>query len=223
MNGTKLRPDDTTYSTPYLGVIKGQAMMIFGSGDGSVWAFQPRTGKRIWSFRFSLRGLNVSPLVDGETIYMGQSEENRDDSTMGALGAYNANGVDDITQSNELWRVKELMIGKSSPVLVDGRLYALDDSNIAFCHRLEDRQGNRQASAPRGNDHTREPRLCRRQDPGLHHQRLACRHARGRWHKDYRAAALPERRGNLRLAGCVARPDLRAVDLVHVLRGECRR
>ncbi|MBI2824573.1 MAG: PQQ-binding-like beta-propeller repeat protein [Planctomycetia bacterium] len=150
MSGTRPLPDDTTYSTPTLAVIKGQPLMIFGSGDGSVWAFQPRTGKPVWSFRFSLRGMNVSPLVDGETIYMGQSEENWDDSTMGALGAYSGvlpppdkvpaatnkapgqpGGVD-ITKTNELWRVKELMVGKSSPLLVDGRLYALDDSNIVY-------------------------------------------------------------------------------------------
>jgi len=44
-NGTRPLPDDTTYSTPFLAVIKGQPLMVFGSGDGSVWAFQPRTGK----------------------------------------------------------------------------------------------------------------------------------------------------------------------------------
>ncbi len=132
VNGTRPLPDDTTYSTPFLATIKGQKLMIFGSGDGSVWAFQPRTGKQVWQFRFSLRGMNVSPIVDGETVYMGQSEENYDDSSMGALGAYNAVGMGDITKTNQIWRDKELMVGKSSPILVDGRLYAFDDSNIAY-------------------------------------------------------------------------------------------
>ena len=131
-NGTRPLPDDTTYSTPFLAVVKGQPLMVFGSGDGSVWAFQPRTGKPVWSFRFSLRGLNVSPLVDGETVYMGQSEENWDDSTMGALGAFNAVGMGDITKSNQIWRHKEIMVGKSSPLLLNGRLYGLDDSNIIY-------------------------------------------------------------------------------------------
>ena len=132
MNGTRPLPDDTTYSTPFLAVIKGQPLMIFGSGDGSVWAFQPRTGKPVWNFRFSLRGMNVSPLVVGETVYMGQSEENRDDASMGAVGAYNAVGSGDITESNQLWRHKELMVGRSSPIMIDGRLYAVDDSNIVY-------------------------------------------------------------------------------------------
>ena len=84
MNGTRPLPDDTTYSTPFLAVVDGQPLMVFGSGDGSVWAFQPRTGQAGLVVPLSLRGLNVSPIVDGNTVYMGQSEENREDSTMGA-------------------------------------------------------------------------------------------------------------------------------------------
>ena len=101
INGTRPLPDDTTYSTPFLAVVQGQQLMVFGSGDGSVWAFQPRTGKPVWNFRFSLRGMNVSPIVDHDIVYMGQSEENREDSTMGAFGAYSAVGTGDITSSNE--------------------------------------------------------------------------------------------------------------------------
>jgi outer membrane protein assembly factor BamB len=132
INGTRPLPDDTTYSTPFLAVVQGQPLMIFGSGDGSVWALQPRTGKPVWNFRFSLRGMNVSPMVDHDIVYMGQSEENHDDSTMGAIGAYSAIGSGDITKTNEKWRRKEVMIGKSSPLLLNGRLYGLDDSNIVY-------------------------------------------------------------------------------------------
>jgi len=132
MNGTRPLPDDTTYSTPALAVLDGQAAMVFGSGDGAVWAFQPRTGKPIWTYRLSLRGMNTSPIVVGDTVYMGQSEENRDDSSMGALAAIKGAGADDITTSGELWREKNIMIGKSSPLLVNGRLYALDDSNVLY-------------------------------------------------------------------------------------------
>ena len=46
-NGTRPLPEDTTYSTPVLTVLNGQAALVFGSGDGGVHAFQPRTGKPI--------------------------------------------------------------------------------------------------------------------------------------------------------------------------------
>jgi outer membrane protein assembly factor BamB len=138
--GTRLLPEDTTYSTPVLTTLKGQAAMVFGSGDGAVWAFQPRTGKPIWQYRLSRHGINVTPLVANDRVYIGHSEENREDNTMGALAAVNAlatgpNG--DITASGELWRDKEVMVGRSSMVLIDGRLYSADDSGNFYVHDAE--------------------------------------------------------------------------------------
>lgn len=133
-NGTSLRPDDTTYSTPIFGVVNGEAVMVFGSGDGRVWAFQPRTGKPLWSYQLSLRGLNVSPVLADGVVYAGQSEENPDDTnSMGAFAAIKAAGsIGDITKDGAIWREKKLMVGKSSPILLNGRIYAFDDGNIMY-------------------------------------------------------------------------------------------
>lgn len=127
LNGTTPLPDDTTYSTPYVGVLNGQAAMVFGAGDGGVWAFQPRTGQPIWHYRFSRRGINNSPLVDGDRVYIGQGEENIDDTTMGAVAAIDGSGSGDITESGTIWRLKEIVAGRSTPLLVNGRLYLVDD------------------------------------------------------------------------------------------------
>jgi outer membrane protein assembly factor BamB len=139
-NGTRLRPDDTTYSTPVLTVLGGQAAMVFGSGDGGAWAFQPRTGRPLWSYQLSIRGVNVTPLVDGDTVYMGHSEENPlPDTSMGAIAAINgvantdpATKSIDISKTGTKWRNREIGIGKSSPILVDGRIYAIDESGKLY-------------------------------------------------------------------------------------------
>ena len=47
-NGTRPLPYDTTYSGPTISVINNQKTLVFGSGDGAVWGFQPRTGKQIF-------------------------------------------------------------------------------------------------------------------------------------------------------------------------------
>lgn len=124
---TRLLPEDTIYSTPALSVINGQAVMVFGSGDGSVYALQPRTGKQIWKFDISRRGLNVTPVVHEGRVYMGHSEENLDNNTMGAVLAIDGTKSGDITKAGPLWIEKTFMVGKSSPLLVDGRLYTVDD------------------------------------------------------------------------------------------------
>ena len=103
-NGTTPLPEDTTYSTPTVAVVDGQLAMIFGSSDGSVWAFQPRTGKPLWHYHMSRRGMNVSPLVVGDTIYMAQNEENLDNVTQGMLTAFHGGGEGDITAKGAIWK-----------------------------------------------------------------------------------------------------------------------
>lgn len=127
MNGTKELPEDTTYSTPSLANVGGQAALIFGSSDGSVWNLQPRTGKAVWNFKLSRRGLNVAPLVDGETIYISQAEENLDNTTMGSATAFKAAGSGDITSTNAIWQRKGVMDGRAMPVVLGERVYFVDD------------------------------------------------------------------------------------------------
>lgn len=128
VQGTRVAPEDTTYSSPVIGTFNGQKALVIGCGDGSLWCFQPRTGKVIWQYDFSKRGLNCTPLIDGETVYMGHSEENLIGTTMGSFAALDATKTGNITKTGELWRADELNIGKSTPILVDGRLYCFDDA-----------------------------------------------------------------------------------------------
>lgn len=126
-NGTRLLPYDTTYSAPSLAVLNGQKALVFGSGDGQVWAMQPRTGQPIWHYSFSLRGLNVPPLVVGETIYTGHSEENINTTAMGSIVAINGASKGDVTKSGELWKIEEVMMGKAAPILIGDQLFCFDD------------------------------------------------------------------------------------------------
>jgi len=131
--GTRLNPYDTTYSSPTITVVDGQMQMIFGSGDGAVWGMQPRTGRQLWKFQLSRRGLNVAPLVVGEMVYTGHSEENISGNRMGNLVAIDASlaGVPgdepaDLT-GKEKWQMPEMMAGKASPLFVNGKLVVIDD------------------------------------------------------------------------------------------------
>jgi outer membrane protein assembly factor BamB len=157
MNGTKELPEDTTYSTPSIADFGGQAALVFGSSDGSVWAFQPRTGKALWNFKLSRRGLNVPPLVEGTTIYMSQAEENLDNTTMGSVTAFDGTAVPpppaqaaaappaagppapntDITTVAVKWQKKGVMDGRAMPVILDGRIYFIDDGAKVYAFDKE--------------------------------------------------------------------------------------
>lgn len=126
--GTTPLPDDTTYSTPTVTIVDGRAMMIFEAGDGKVWSMEPRTGRPIWQYDLAMRGLSTSPLVVGDKVFAGNGEENMDGRTMGAMVGLDATQTGNINETGELWLTRELRIGKSSPLLVDDRLYVVDDS-----------------------------------------------------------------------------------------------
>lgn len=125
--GTRPLPYDTTYSSPVLGVVNGMDVLITGSGDGGVHAFQPQTGKRVWTYNVSRRGINTTPVIAGDMVICGHSEENLDSNEMGALFALKLNGQGDVTQTGEIWRTREWFVGKSSPIVHNGRIYAVED------------------------------------------------------------------------------------------------
>lgn len=137
LNGTGISPFDTTYSTPTIMPIAGQQALVFASGDGEVWAMQPRTGRPIWHYPFSRAGINVSPLVatDGK-VYVSHSEENMVGNSMGAVAALDGTKSGDLT-GTELWSHLQVMAGKASPVLFDGRLYVVDDRAKMFIYDAE--------------------------------------------------------------------------------------
>lgn len=130
---TRVRPEDTTYSTPIYTVLNGQAAMVLGAADGAVYALQPRTGKVIWKYQASPRGLNVAPLIDEGIVYMGHGEQNETDRTiLGAVFAFDGNTSGDIGEDKLLWKVPKRTVSRSSPVKIGNRIYFVDDGSAMF-------------------------------------------------------------------------------------------
>jgi outer membrane protein assembly factor BamB len=136
---TRLRPQDTIYSAPTIAVVNGQKLLISGSGDGSLYALQPRTGKIVWQYQLSRRGLNLAPTYSDGVVYMGHEEENKTGTVRGALVAVKADGSGDITKSGELWKLDGMMVGKSPVLKVGDLLYACDASKM---YVLDAKTGN---------------------------------------------------------------------------------
>jgi hypothetical protein len=128
--GTRPLPEDTTYSTPVVTVIGGQQVMLAGSGDGDLYAFQPRTGKVLWHQAISRRGINTTVVVDAKgNVYTTHGEENPAGTAMGAVVRIDGQVAAANPASAERFRVEELTVGKSSPLLIGDRLYVVEDSS----------------------------------------------------------------------------------------------
>ncbi len=140
--GTRVRPEDTTYSSPVLTTVNGELQMIFGSGDGALWAFQPRTGKPLWNYYTSIHGLNHTPLVSGGKIYSGVGEELLDDkgladSLTGSLFCLDPSkakpGDLDLKKAGgQVWVQKEWTVSRSSPLMIGKTLYVATDNGKLY-------------------------------------------------------------------------------------------
>lgn len=131
MGTTRLIPYDTTYSTPTITVIDGKPQMIFAAGDGAIWSLEPRTGRQIWKYQLSQRGVNTPPLVVDNMVYVGHSEENAVGSAMGALVALDAANLageqDGVPVPEEVWKKYEVKNGRAGPIMVENHLWVLED------------------------------------------------------------------------------------------------
>jgi len=119
--------DMNTQSGPVIAEIGGRRLLVAGNADGKIYAVDVGTGKPVWSYNLSRRGLNSTVVVAGETVFAAHSEENLDDATMGRVVAFRAGGNGDISDQ-ELWRIDELSIGFSTPAYRNGKLYVVDNS-----------------------------------------------------------------------------------------------
>ncbi|MDA1231080.1 MAG: PQQ-binding-like beta-propeller repeat protein [Planctomycetota bacterium] len=126
---TQPKPKDTTYSTPVFTTFKGQAAMVFAAGDGAIYALQPRTGKQIWMYQASRRGMNSSAIVDENGIvYCGHGEQNATDpQILGGVFAFDGNVEGEISEDKLLWKIPKLTLGRSCAVKLNDRVYFVDD------------------------------------------------------------------------------------------------
>jgi outer membrane protein assembly factor BamB len=122
------KPYDTTYAIPVVGVVDGKRMLIAPNGDGNVYGMLARTGEKVWTFKMSVRGLNSSPVIDGNFVYVCNGEENIDTTEMGRVVCIDASKTGDITKTGEVWRAEGIKAGFSTPALANGRLYVVDNS-----------------------------------------------------------------------------------------------
>ena len=145
-NGTRLLPEDVTYSAPILATFNGRLAMVFGSGDGAVHAMEPRTGRIIWSYYVSTHGLNCTPLVVGDRVYCGHGRENINSTAMGSF--FCLDGTQTGTITDPIWKIDELHVHRSTPLLIDDRLYVIDDQAKLFV--LDAETGEQIARQPLG-------------------------------------------------------------------------
>jgi hypothetical protein len=128
---------DAPYGTPIITVGNGVRVVCFCAGDGGVYGFQARTGKKVFWYQLSKRGTNSTPLIVGDKLIACSSEENPDNGVNGRVVCLDLASIDAKAKTiKEVWRVDKLEAGFPSPT-TDGKGTVFVMDNSSKVHALE--------------------------------------------------------------------------------------
>lgn len=149
------------WASPTYGKVKGTPMVLFGAGDGWVYAFNPKPEmneqgfealKELWRFDANpphyrqKDGRNIrytrfdgpseiiaSPVIVGDRVYALIGQDPEHGPGLGALSCIDATKRGDISSSGLVWRFEGIGRSISTPV-VDGKLiFAADLNGKIYC------------------------------------------------------------------------------------------
>lgn len=152
-----------SWSSPTLGMINGQAQIIYGGGDGVCYGFEPIKPdsnaavaklKKIWSFDANFGNTHPYNTVDGpsEIIATPVCVNNRVYFTIGQdwthkrgnghVYCVDATKTGDITQSGKVWDYDQIGRSISTPSVVDDCLYLADLDGKVHCIDIKTGKAN---------------------------------------------------------------------------------
>ena len=137
------------YTTPLTIQVQGKDQLISPGAHRTV-AYEPLTGKEIWSVRYGDGYSNVPRPVFGHgLVFICSGFEQAE------LLAVRPDGRGDVTDSHVAWSVKRAVPLTPSPLLVGEELYLVSDNGIASC--LDAKSGKTHWQQRLGGNHSASP------------------------------------------------------------------
>jgi len=138
IEGTDLLLSGVAGSAPVIGVVDGERQMACATRDGDIHGFHPRTGKLLWSCSLSRQGTTATPLIFDHRVYCGYADGMPDSVEKGAVLCLNPTLRGDLSSTGVIWKKTGYALGRSSPQMIDGRLYFVTDDATLYCLNPED-------------------------------------------------------------------------------------
>ncbi len=134
------RPQDNTFSNPYLDFWNGKRVLYSAGGDSSILALNARTGEPLWRFPFAKAGakggINAALVRHKDNLIALHESENLDSSEIGRMAAIRIPSAGEVKPTNsttphvfppktfEVWRNGVGSLA-SSPVVVGDTIYEI--------------------------------------------------------------------------------------------------
>jgi len=136
------------WTNPAYGNVKGRPQVVFGGGDGWLYAFDPVSGKRLWSFDTAPKDASyqpgmggsrnpivATPVVSGDRIFVGVGDDPEFGDDEGHLYALDGSLSGELTDAAVVWHRGggEFNRTLSTVAVHDGLLFAADLSGFLYC------------------------------------------------------------------------------------------
>jgi outer membrane protein assembly factor BamB len=121
------------YITPILIQVNGQPQLISNGAQACI-AYDPRTGKEIWRVYYGGDSTISRPVAADGLVFVNTGLIKPQE-----LWAVRPDGTGDVSSSHVVWKVVDNVPGESSPVVVNGRVYMVNEHGVLTC--LDDKTG----------------------------------------------------------------------------------
>lgn len=122
------KPNDRkkAFVTPLV-INDGQRDLVIMTGAEWVYAYDPRTGEEVWNIKHPGFSVAPRPIYADGILYVATGY------MLPELFAIRPQGKGDITATNVVWKIKQGVPAKPSPLLVDDALYLVNDPGVITC------------------------------------------------------------------------------------------
>jgi outer membrane protein assembly factor BamB len=127
------------WSSPAVGVMGGVKQIVFPGGDGRLYAYEPNTGKLLWTFQcnpedsvWKLGGLGTrnniiaTPVIHDDRVFVSVGQDPEHGEGPGHLYAVDGTKRGDITKTGAVWHNDVVQRAMSTVAVHDGIVYFCD-------------------------------------------------------------------------------------------------
>jgi outer membrane protein assembly factor BamB len=125
-----------------VGIVDGVAQAMFPGGDGWLYAFNARTGERLWKFDLNPKdavwpktrnyGISTPVFSDGH-VFMSVGQDPDHPNGVGHAYCIKPGGKGDITASGRVWQYDQIRRSISTAAVADGLVYVADMQGVLHC------------------------------------------------------------------------------------------
>ncbi len=125
-----------------VGIVGSVTQVLFPGGDGWLYAFNPRTGEKLWKFDLNpkdavwpkTRNYGIStPVFSGGQVFMSVGQDPDHPNGAGRTYCINPGGKGDITGSGRVWQYDQIRRSISTAAVAGGLVYVADMKGVLHC------------------------------------------------------------------------------------------